>query len=196
MQLALSHPQDISALLAVYPLLDPESDFYTTLYSKPILGVQNLPISLLEDRQKSFTIGNQSTVPVVTEADPPDRLALSFACVQHGRYLDLLGRSNKTLFPIKRVSDDADADAAGKGGSLPPMFIFHGMEDSAVPSDGTLRFVEALSQHRPRAKCRLELQHGDHGFDFEASIDGTDWLRRGLDFTNEHWLKNHVRATS
>ncbi|KAH8698946.1 Alpha/Beta hydrolase protein [Talaromyces proteolyticus] len=189
MQLALSYPDDIQALIAVYPLLDLQSEFYTRAYSKPISGVQNRPLSVIEDHLDSIRSTPRDRLRPVTEADPPDRLELSFAVVQHGRFLEFLGQDNPRLFPIKRITDDIDADAAGKGERLPPMFIFHGKDDSAVPYQGTIRFIETLTKTRPLAKYRLESLPGDHGFDIGTSIGSWRWLQDGLQFIALAWLK-------
>lgn len=195
MQLALSYKKKISALVAVYPLLHPEATFYTTAYSKPILGVDNRPLKVVEDHIRVSKSSHELTHAPVTEADPPDRLALSFAIVQHGLYLQYLGNEDRRLFPLQRLKDEVDADAVGNGVNLPPMFICHGRNDSAVPCEGTEIFVEELARLRPLARYHLELQSGDHGFEWNATIDGTDWLNRGLGYVVPSWLENDLSDT-
>ena len=155
-------------------------------------GTKNRPISVIEDHLEGLRTCLPSQHHVITEANPPDRLELSFAIVQHGRYLEFLGQDNQKLFPIERILDDVDANANGKGKDLPPLFVIHGKDDSVVPCQGTTLFVETLARTRPLARYRLELQPGEHGFDADASIHTTDWLKGGLDFISSFWPKKDI----
>ncbi|KIW69496.1 hypothetical protein PV04_05369 [Phialophora macrospora] len=189
MHLMLTYPNDIQAVVAVYPVLDLKSDFFTKAYSKPIAGLPNRPVHVLENHLNKIRSIPRHQLQPVPEADPPDRLELSFAMVQHGRYLEFLGQDNRRLFPMERITDEIDADAAHAGAKLPFMFIFHGKDDRFVPCQGTVHFIETLAKTRPRARYHLELQPGDHGFDAPASIETTTWLRDGLNLTSSAWLK-------
>ncbi|KIW36497.1 uncharacterized protein PV06_11264 [Exophiala oligosperma] len=188
MQLALSYHGQVRGLIAAYPMLDIIDRHYTEPYSKPIIKVANRPIEVLECHLETLRAARaEGRNPVVTEADPPDRMELSFCIVQNGRYLDFFGTGPRGLFPMDRITDSQDADAASEGAELPPMFIFHGEQDSAVPAEGSQRFVQALRKNRPRARVHLEIQPGDHGFDFSATLQ-TDWLKQGLKVVGPAWL--------
>lgn len=190
MQLALSYYKQVRGLITAYPMLDITDRHYTQPYSKPIINVTNRPIELLERHLELLrTARAKGQNPIVTEADPPDRMELSFCIVQHGRYLDFFGTKPGRLFPMDRITDNLDADASNQGAELPPMFIFHGAQDSAVPLNGSERFVQALKKHRPRAKVHFEKQPGDHGFDFSATLQ-TEWLKSGLEMIGQAWLEN------
>ncbi|GAM90459.1 hypothetical protein ANO11243_085030 [Dothideomycetidae sp. 11243] len=193
MQLTLSHPRDIHGLICCYPMLEVESDFYNTASEKTIAGVPNLDPRLLEDHL--VQIRSSATVP--TEAYPPDRLALSFVVVQTGRFLEFLTRGKERyeveayerLFPLRRLQNERDADGEARGANLPPMFIFHGEQDSAVPCGGTNLFEERLRAFRSAARLRVSLQSGDHGFDARASTE-TPWLKQGLHEVVNGWLRS------
>lgn len=184
MYLALSYPRQISAIIGAYPMLDVEAPFYNTLFEKRIVGVPTIAPELLASHLQSMD-RRESHAP--TSAMPPDRLALSFAITQSGRYLEFLGSDDSRLFPLRRLANPTDADGEGGGANLPYMFIYHGREDSAVPADGTVLFESTLSAHRPKARLFMSLQPGDHGFDALMDIQ-TPWLRQGLDQVCIVWL--------
>lgn len=184
MQLALSYPMDVRGLVCCYPMLDIEDPFYNSASSKPIVGVPNCDPRILDEHLAAMCSEEKGCQP--TQAEPPDRLALSFVIVQQGRYLEFLGTQDSRLFPFRRLQDARDADGKCEGENLPPMFIFHGKQDSAVPSEGTVAFEKRMRSLRPKARLRVCLQEGDHGFDAEASLQ-TPWLREGLKEPVEAW---------
>lgn len=160
-------------------MLDLRSKFYTESYSKPIVHVPNVPTSVLIDHLTN------NTEAWITAADPPDRLELAFCIVQNGLFLDILGAEDKSLFPMDRIED---LQSAGKRIRLPPMFILHGEQDSAVPVEGSRRFVRFLRRISPDTSVVLYTQDGDHGFDAGATLE-TPWLRDGLVRISAAWLR-------
>lgn len=181
MHLALSYPSEIRALIAAYPILDVESRFYTEAYPKPIIGVPNVPVEVLETHLSNMRTANSPTM--VTAADPPDRLELAFSVFQNGRLVELLGADNVNLFPMKRV----ELLAASGRLRLPPTFIFHGRQDSAVPFEGSQRFVSLIREKLPGTAIDFHARDGDHGVDFEATL-ATEWLKNGLKMISDAWL--------
>ncbi|KAI2671609.1 hypothetical protein CBS147355_8601 [Penicillium roqueforti] len=179
-QLALSYPSEIRAVIAAYPVLDLKSKFYTEAYPKTILGVPNMPNEIIEEHIAAMRTAPLPTV--ATAADPPDRLKLAFSIFQNGRLLEFLG-SEDYLFPMKRVENLA---AAG-GLKLPPTFIFHGKQDSAVPFEGSQRFFDLVREKAPDAIVKLHGLDADHGFDFATTLE-TDWLKDGLEIITGAWL--------
>ena len=183
MQLALSHPSEIHALITAYPMLDLRSRFYTECYSKPIVGVPNMPNKMVDDHLSKWISSPADKKAYISAADPPNRLDLAFAIIQNGRFLESFGQ-DRTLFPIERIENLA---AIGAPIELPPTFLFHGKQDSAVPVDGSSRFVELLQFKAPDTKICLYCQDGDHGFDADATLD-TLWLKEGLGTITKAWL--------
>ncbi|CAG8341584.1 unnamed protein product [Penicillium salamii] len=189
MHLALSYPSDIRAVIGAYPILDLKSRFYTEAYSKPILGVPNMSNDILEEHLAMTRA--TSSPPVVTAADPPDRLKLAFSIFQNGRLLEFLGSKDPDLFPMERVENLATTGSL----RLPPTFIFHGKQDSAVPFEGSQRFVDLVRETSPASVIRFLGRDGDHGVDFEATLE-TDWLKDGLDVISGAWLDSiNVHST-
>lgn len=127
-------------MIAAYPMLDLRSRFYTEAYPKPIVHVPNIPASVLEN----YLTANNSAW--ITAANPPDRLELAFSIVQNGLFLEIFGEEDIYIFPMDRIQD---LQATGKSIRLPPMFILHGEQDSAVPVEGSRRFVQFFAGDCP-----------------------------------------------
>ncbi|KAE8374455.1 Alpha/Beta hydrolase protein [Aspergillus bertholletiae] len=184
-QLAIAYPTEIRGVIAAYPMVDLRSKFYTEAYSKPIVGVPNVPVSLLNDHLAMIATGGNSQIEHITAADPPDRLELAFSMVQNGKFLDVFGTKDRELFPMERLED---LILAGESVPLPPMLIFHGEQDSAVPVDGSKRFVRFLRAKVKHARILFYTQDGDHGFDVDATLE-TPWLRDRLERISKVWLE-------
>ncbi|MCJ1403211.1 hypothetical protein MMC11_006434 [Xylographa trunciseda] len=172
-QSALTQPTNsFKAIVGLYPELDLDSDFFTKKYEKSPFGMPMVPEAVLDTHVNAMEKG-----VVVSSAIPPARLELALSMVQNGRVLEFLG-SDETLLPVEMV---------GKVDSMPPVLILHGKDDSAVPVEGSERFVRAFKKKHPSTPVRLDVQPGDHGFDSEATLD-TPWLKEDVKFIMEHWL--------
>lgn len=175
-----------NAIIALYPMIDLKAEHYTKAYQKPIVGVSNYPKETVNEFLSS-TAGSTA----ITEADPPSRLDSAIAVVQNGRFLELMGEEPElfTLECIKRGS--VPSKEVGKP-LLPPLFLLHGKDDTAVPVEGTRKLVELLKCKDPETKFHVSIQPGDHGFDFTATSKDS-WLREGLDFITGPWLSGKSR---
>lgn len=111
--------------------------------------------------------------PVITLQDP-------FAHV--GSRLNLLGK-NAPVALIEKLSADKNVSA-----QTPPAFLFHTVDDSAVPVENSLMYAEALRQKQISFEMHL-YEHGEHGVGLAQSDPVlsswpsrcADWLgRRGF----------------
>ncbi|KAI1359607.1 Alpha/Beta hydrolase protein [Xylaria arbuscula] len=170
-----------TALVVLYPMIDMKADHYTKEYSKPIVGVPNFPHKTIDDFLETL-----STRTAISEADPPERLDLALASVQTGRFLELLG-DEPELFILDRIRGGKFASKSENQPVFPSFFLLHGDQDSAVPAEGSRRFLEILDKVDPAAKYRVAYQPGDHGFDAQATLED-EWLREGLDWVLSQWL--------
>ncbi|KAJ3578370.1 hypothetical protein NPX13_g2190 [Xylaria arbuscula] len=170
-----------TALVVLYPMIDMKADHYTKEYSKPIVGVPNFPNKTIDDFLETL-----STRTAISEADPPERLDLALASVQTGRFLELLG-DEPELFILDRIRGGKFASKSENQPVFPSFFLLHGDQDSAVPAEGSRRFLEILDKVDPAAKYRVAYQPGDHGFDAQATLED-EWLREGLDWVLSQWL--------
>ncbi|KAH8669402.1 Alpha/Beta hydrolase protein [Ilyonectria robusta] len=174
------------AMITLYPMIDMNASHYTKPYPKSIVGVSNYPNEAVDDFL-SVTLGK----PAITEADPPSRLDSAIAIVQNGRFLEAFGHDEE-LFVLERIEmGSLPPRQAGKP-LLPPLFLLHGEDDTAVPVEGTRKLVNLLQKKHPDTKFHVSIRPGDHGFDFTASTqDG--WLREGLEFVTGPWLSDKSR---
>ncbi|KAM0428474.1 hypothetical protein ACHAPT_006834 [Fusarium lateritium] len=186
LQSVLSGFTSPKAMITLYPMIDMQSAHYTQPYHKPIVGVSNYPRETA-DGFISATAGNAA----LTEADPPTRLDSAIAVVQNGRFLELLGQEPE-LFVLGRIESGLVPPREAGKPLLPPLFLLHGENDSAVPVEGTRKLVNILQNSHQDTKFHVAIQPGDHGFDFTATTqDG--WLREGLDFITSPWLTDKSR---
>ncbi|KAJ6094543.1 alpha/beta-hydrolase [Penicillium canescens] len=180
-QLGLSKPSKIRGVVAAYPMLDLKTSFYTEAYPKPIVGVPNLPSSLVEEHLAANRTGGLSSV--ITEADPPERLELAFSIVQNGRFLEFFGRDNPNLFPMDRI----ESLSASEGLAFPPFFYLPRRTGLRSPCRWISKICFFATQKIPNVRLQLYIQDGDHGFDVAATLE-TPWLKDGLGLVSSDWL--------
>lgn len=172
-------------------MLDIELPFFATAYPKTIVGVSDRPSDMVDRHLEEFRRRQTGDKCFPTKANPPDRLELSFAVIQQGRFFEFFGDRHDRLVPMARLDDAEDVDGANGGASLPFMFIFHGDNDSAVPREASENFVGKLRHRRPKAQVRYVVRPGDHGFDADSTLD-TDWLKEGLSQVSRAWLTSRA----
>lgn len=168
------------ALATLYPMLDMKSDYYNQPYEKPIVGVPNFPNSTIDSFLRSM-----SGRSCITGADPPTRLDLALAIVQNGRVLEFLG-DDPELFVLDRLRAGELKANTGKS-LLPPLYILHGQQDTAVPVSGTMKFLELLKEVDGNTRVHAVIRDGDHGFDAMTTTQ-EPWMREGLEFIKREWL--------
>lgn len=160
-------------MIAAYPPIDLKIPFFTTAYERSMVGFPMMPPDIISKHKATLSKGS-----ICTAASPPDRLDLAFGSIQQGQYVELLG-SDPSLFPMDRIESAMN---------LPPMFIMHGKDDSAVPYTSSENFVEKMKQLHPNTKIMYHAVPGcEHGLDSNATLD-TPWLKEGLDFITPIWL--------
>ncbi|KAK5120213.1 hypothetical protein LTR85_006419 [Meristemomyces frigidus] len=178
-QSAVLHPERIAAVVAHYPMLDMHAPQFMEKYEKQLFTppAPQLPVHILDDFLQNLK-GNE----VVTSATPPERLPLGLVILQQGRTAEFFG-TDRSLYPLDMLDDMT---------SMPPTWILHGKDDSAVPVQGTRNYAAELHRKLPEARLHLSLEEGEHGFDNHgpngepASLE-TDWVKKGADFIERYW---------
>ncbi|KAK3623898.1 hypothetical protein LTR56_021354 [Elasticomyces elasticus] len=173
----------IKAVVMHYPMLDLRADHYTKAYEKHIFDppVPQIPAQVLSKHIAGLT-GHE----VVASDLPVARIPLAMSMVQQGRTADFLGKE-RSLYPLEMLED-------GTISKLPPLWILHGKQDTAVPAEGTYRFLDLLRDKVPGAKVHATFEDGEHGFDNhapateEAATLDTAWVKEGVRFVEEYWL--------
>lgn len=72
--------------------------------------------------------------------------------------------------------------------SFPPLFIYHGTEDSAVDGTGARKFVEEIKRILDEDKLMVKLEPGGHGFDTSV-VPEEPWMKEGLALITRKWLQ-------
>lgn len=169
------------AIIAAYPMLDVTSDYYNKPREKSLLGAPHFPNTVVDSFMES-KIGS----PAVTAADPPERVDIAMAIVQNGRYTEFLGDEHE-LAPLERLRDGTIRPGPNGEALLPALYILHGRDDTVVPVDWTVDFLELLKGVDGKARVHEVFRDGEHGFDSTASTRDT-WMREGLEFVSGPWL--------
>ena len=170
----LEPPGSFKAVISAYGMLDMKAPWFSTHFEKHPLGRPMLPASLIDNHLAAITPGT-----VVSAVMPPARVDLALATVQYGRFPEMLGE-DRAVYPMESLESAKD--------HFPPLFIYHGLEDSAVEVKQTQAFVDRLRQVSPEAKLLVRFEHGDHGFDAKVVGLEAPWLKEGLDFVRPEWL--------
>lgn len=179
LHLGLSHPNEIRAVTAAYPLVDAASPHFTGQYTKVVFNQPEVPkdtiSSYLSDTEHHGTREIVSSDPLL------QRGALMFGLVQHGLFGDLFPTHQRGLFPLLRLEDGARFPRGG-------VLVWHGRKDSVVPVEGSLKLQEAVSRHDPDVDLRLVIREGEHGFDHGANIDD-QWAAEALSGCVTSWVQ-------
>jgi acetyl esterase/lipase len=162
-------------MIAAYLPNDLKIPFFTQPYEKIMGGFLVFPADTIPRRIASLNEGD-----MVSSASPPERLEIAFSATPQGKYLELLG-AGPSLFPMERLNRVKD---------IPPIFIIHRKDDSAVPYKSSVLFVEKMKKTHPEVKVLLyrAVDGCEHGLDGKVGLGETSWLKEGLDFVTPLWL--------
>lgn len=178
----ISTPSPVRAVIAAYPMLDLDDAWYTKASEKVLFGAPQVPLAVLSSHLDSIKAG--TTPSVVSDSKPPARIELALSMIQQGSFTSILG-SDDSLFPF-RVLEKIDIGRETE--KVPKMFLYHGKQDSAVPYEGTVKFVEAAKAKLGNDAVDVYFGPGEHGFDEGASLE-TPWLEEGLAKVTAAWLQ-------
>ncbi|KAH6665827.1 Alpha/Beta hydrolase protein [Halenospora varia] len=174
-QSGLMRPDFVKAIIAAYPMTYIDSPWYCVASdSKSPMGAPQMPKSMFDDHVAALAKGT-----IFTGAFPPERMGLSLSTLQHGMFT-LLGNEDE-IHPAKVLAK------LSKDTKVPYFFTFHGEQDSAVPPEETVKFVEAWKEKFGGEGVVGTFVKGDHGFDSEDKLDA-EWLKPGLEGVTKAWL--------
>lgn len=179
LHLGLSHPNEIRAVTAAYPLVDAASPHFTGQYTKVVFNQPEVPKETISS-YLSETV-HQETNKIVSSDPLLGRGALMFGLVQHGLFGDLFPIHQRFLFPLLRLEDGARFPRGG-------VLVWHGRTDSVVPVEGSLKLQEAINTHDPDLNLRLVIREGEHGFDHAVKIED-EWAAEALSGCVASWLQ-------
>ena len=187
----------IKVFVSIYPMLDFRAPYWSQAYQKPAFGVQEFfPKSILDDHLDKVKEGK--ALKVVTNAEihaGGPRLFLALSLLHNGLYQKQIEEGSETA---EQISELHPEDRVAAGAVLPPSVFLHGIQDSAVPVEGTDKFVALLKEKKAveglnEGKSVDEVLRyirvpGDHGLDSEVFVRNTDWAREMVLFVEKHWF--------
>lgn len=183
--LALSHPSDTRACIAMYPCVDLQSPDYHTPREYPPFG-QSFPKEAFQKVLSSAVSG--TSVSSITEQE---RLVFMLSGAQYGELGGLWVKGVKEserarIYPFEKF--ELPDCGLPRGG----MTIVQGAQDSVVPPRGPEKFVhrarEVFSGKPGGDKIFFNLRNGEHGFDSDARYS-EEWLQDTLKVAVETWLE-------
>lgn len=116
-------------------MLDLPSRWFSEPFPKAIFNVPAYPSSVIDDHLAAMKLDS-----IVSAIEPPSRVDLMFATIQHGRFLEMLG-THTSLFPLNMMN---------VAKAFPSLFIYHGRQGASIPREGRENFV--AKGVLPRAK--------------------------------------------
>lgn len=187
-QAALSGLPGLRAAVAAYPMLDLRDRYYRAAFEKVMTGVPMLPPDIITDHLASMAAAGGELV--VSQSTPPARMDLGTAVIQQGRLCEFLGDAD-VLYPVERLRRGLHAHAhAGRAAQMPRLWIYHGRQDTGIPSAGSVVFAEEARRLWPPSELRLDLPDGEHGVHKDRHVADTPWLREGLAWLEQPWLED------
>ncbi|KAL4767521.1 alpha/beta-hydrolase [Aspergillus nidulans var. acristatus] len=182
LQMGLSHPDQIRAVNAVYPMVNPKAHHFSSGQERPVFNLPAYPpntLSLhLDNIRRQEAVTQESAI--VSAAADADRLRLMFAVYQHGQLGQLFPAAPISPYLLERL--DAGAQFP-RGGVL----ILHGRDDSVSPVEESNLLREKLAQVDPSLNFRLVVLDGEHGFDHPAKLHDV-WLWDAIQDIVRSWL--------
>ncbi|KAK6814027.1 hypothetical protein RU639_010452 [Aspergillus parasiticus] len=170
LHMGLSHPDEIRAVNAVYPMVNPKAPYFSSGQERPVFNLPAYPPDTmglhLEKIKRQEAITQQPVI--VSAAADADRYRLMFAACQHGQLGQLFPTDPVSPYLLERI--DAGARFP-RGGVL----MLHGRDDSVAPVEESYVLRRKLAQVDPSLNFRLVVRDGEHGFDHLAKLHDV-WL--------------------
>jgi len=179
----LGEIKGVKAIIAHYPMIDLRNAWYSepghkSIWSQP---PPTFPKGWLEEQLEAAKLAQPVTSRIPKEGD----LDIFVALLQAGRYTETLG-SDSSLFPLENLKTVKE-----NGGSLKPMWIFHGDKDSLVPVHGTIKFIEEVKRvfgEKEAGKVKSRVVMGmEHGFDNDEVGLEVDWVIEAQEWLKAYW---------
>ncbi|KAJ6028305.1 hypothetical protein N7540_003881 [Penicillium herquei] len=177
-QSLLRHPElSIKAAIAAYPMVDFHHRYWSESYEKPIFGAPTVPTIVIENHLNSLAPNSVFS----GDEDPATgaglaRMPVALSIVQNGKFIDFLGREPE-LYPIDLLPNSKLA---------PFIWVFHSIQDSAVPFEQSEYFVKELEKHVPDTVVRFDTPDGEHGFDGSLKLSDP-WIQGGISEILSRW---------
>ena len=106
----------------------------------------------------------------------PARIELMAYVMQNARGNELMGNLPE-MDPMKVLDMIKTA---------PPMWCFHGADDTIVPAELTRNFVDKAQSLLGKSQIKGSYPSGDHGVGNELTVNDS-WVKEGLQWVEKFW---------
>ncbi|KAK4499629.1 hypothetical protein PRZ48_010147 [Zasmidium cellare] len=186
-QVALSHPDEISALAMAYPCVDLKDSIVNegpplgkpTVLRFPEADIPSKEEGLAWIRKKRGTVASKGELEIT-----PYCVSLAQNGIFNAEVFEYDGvRLTTNELPLERL----------KGGARLPknVWIFHGDDDSVVYLHQSEKFVDLVRAKLPEINLRFDVAEGkDHAFDMDVSVwDAYPASKDAVAFLTMAWLE-------
>ncbi|KAM0715660.1 hypothetical protein Q7P37_009158 [Cladosporium fusiforme] len=184
-QVAMSHPDEISALALIYPAVDLRDDIWTNGPSEGAPTVLRFPQEEMMSKEDALA-WVQEKRKVVASKGGFEITPFVVSLTQHGLFAsEMLEHGNAKL-----SSDHLPLERLKAGAKLPKnVWIGHGDDDSVVYLRQSERLVGLIGEMLPGTRVRFDIAKGcDHAFD----VDPSQWqsiAEPAMEFVAGGWLQ-------
>lgn len=163
----LGYSKHASAVMLQYPGIAIKShlDYVTRL---PV--DRQVPVAVLDEYLAKADPGKP-----LTRALFGTRMDLALASMQNGRLVDLVKYPH--LDPITSL------ETAER---IPPVFLFHGVDDTSVRVEDSQAWAEKLKRLQPQVPIHAVYPPGDHVLDKYHRLEAP-WLKEPIAFVERYW---------
>lgn len=180
LHVGLSHPSEVRAVTAAYPLVDAACPHFTGQYTKTVFNLPTIPKETVSAQMTE--IAHRKTKEIVSSDPLLQRGGLMFGLVQHGLFGALFPTHQRNIFPEFRLEDGARFPRGG-------VLVWHGKDDSVGPVEGSLKLKKTVSELDPDLDFRLFIREGEHGFDHATNVND-EWAAEALNGCVTSWLQS------
>ncbi|KAF7589735.1 hypothetical protein BBP40_003934 [Aspergillus hancockii] len=180
--MGLRHSDEIRAVNAAYPLVNPKSARFTNRAERPMFGMPSLPKDTLDRhlemvRAREAATGQKVVFSVGVDQERTD---LVFSIAQHGLLGQFYPSGAFEIHPLDLL--DAGARFPRDG-----VLILHGLHDTAAPIDESYQLKKKVEEVDSTLNFRLVVRDGKHGFDHAAKLHDP-WLWEAIQGIVSAWL--------
>jgi len=181
LQMGLSHPTEIRAVNAVYPMVNPKAPYFSNGQQRSVFNIPSLPKDTMERYLESVQ-RHTSPNPVIPSAEAGiDRLRLMFALTQHAQIGQLFPTDTMIPHPLERLEAGARFPRGG-------VLVLHGRDDTVSPVEESCLLMSKVTEVDPSLNFRLVIRDGEHGFDHSAKLQD-EWLWDAVQDVLKAWLE-------
>lgn len=160
----------VAIVMLQYPALAIQSLLDSVAQGESDCNAQKVAVSVLDEY-----LAKVDPSTLLTRALFGSRMDIALASIKSGRLVDL------TRYP--HFDPMTSLETAGK---VPPIFLFHGLDDTSVAASASKAWVEKLKTTHPDVPVYTSFIPGEHVLDHDHTL-GEPWLEEPITFVEQYW---------